>query len=339
MLTTPLRAWVAPLAAALAVAGLVLASAWRELGVPPSSTFAGEELSRQLDSEQVRIVVLGSSMAASHVNAERLADGLGLPREAVATYAMPHSSSAHWFAAWRARLRGRSPPPDLVLVVGSVGQMLQPRVLAGLDEALYLGELPPDPPAELLRPLGGRAIDLRLAVLRVRLATALEDELYALRRGAAQLAGTPYDVADSIGAGPTAVLLPDLGVVALQSAEVQDQLLAPVLAFQDVAPVAETQLPALLREVASEVPKTVLVRAPTRPDLPRIDSFPPELVAEVAEQARSAGAAWIDLRDLGLPAERFADPVHLDPAGSEVFTDALVARLRNESLAPEPAAP
>jgi hypothetical protein len=339
----PAVSWAA---AVLVVVAVLLLVGWIGRAPPAALRGDGEAFVHDVSARATppRVVVMGSSVAETDIDVARLADALGVGPDEIARMRLQGSSAPHWLAAWERRVAEPGLVPEMVVIVAGLGQMLQARVVPGVDEALLLGELPKAPSVALLRPLGcpdplAHAC-LVLAHARAHAAHAWSLPLDGARRQAARFAGASPEQAELLRRGLHIAVVPDLDVVRTQSPEVQAIRLYSVARFNQTWPVADTPLPDLLaapraaaRRAGRTPPAVVLVRVPLHPDVPFLDDVPDAREHEVRETAEAAGALYVSP---GQPPDSswFDDPVHLDARGAAWLTETVTDALRARGWAP-----
>lgn len=280
--------------------GFVLGGVFHQGGIGPA-------LDAILDREP-RVLVIGNSNARSDIDPRRLAAGLGVDAEDVATLSIPSSSAVHWIAILR-RLGDRGARPKLILVVSRLQLVLVDEPIS--DGATRSLEALLRPDDHDLRPEGGRW------------ATEVRHRREALRDGLGTIlrAWLPR----ALGAAePEGVLRQSLSDDRIDIVRLGRPPSRPL-------PSPETSWVSELARTARRLDIDLVVARP--PLSPIVGPDDGDVVPDgYAERTRdllvAGGARWADLSALGMQRYHYRDPDHLDAEGARRLTAALLAFLR-----------
>lgn len=276
------------------------------------------------------VVVLGSSYAVTDTDPQALAAALGDPAPTVSVLGVPGSPSAVWYAVLRERVYGNGASPRLVVLVASMGTLMQGRVPEGTARLLVEqgGEL--DAPSA--RKAGLPSPDDTIATVRAQRARLRDAWVAAFRAVPTSLVfGVGHDVAEaaadevfaaqaSAGAGAPARSLP------VVEAPDDDPEVSFAAALDDPAASFLPEIVALARSRGAEV---AVAFPPTQSGKGAGQWASPAGEAAALRWAHDHGVGWVDLRDRTPPPSHFRDRRHMTPRGAATFSAELGAALRD----------
>ncbi len=276
------------------------------------------------------LVALGSSFCVTNTNPVQLAAGLGEPDLRISVLGEPGSASAMWYAILKDRVYRNGAKPRLVVLVATMGTMMQGRVPT--ERVSVLAELS----AEVDEPLAQKG-GLPSASDPWRLAVTQRGQLRdrwvaAVRRGFVGFSFGGEGEALSTAAADT--------VFAAQQAngmEAQVRLLPGVEDGEDAEvrlavgldDPALTFLPDLVELAQRNGSEMAVVLPPVSPEKPYGQRLSPAGEAAVVRYLHDNDVGFVDLRDLSFPARYYRDGRHLSPKGAAVFSLAAGEALRD----------
>lgn len=332
---------VAP--AVVLAAGLRWASTYRaDTEVAWAGTVEGEPCSEDMTAACVdarlaralpEVVILGNSLARSHVDQAVVAERFGLTPDEVLRLSIGGSAAPHWLALAN-RVFASGARPRLLLVVGDLQSALQTRPRTPVERADLQGLLGDDL-ASLGPSLGvGSGWWEELDGRRVRLRQAFVDQVRYLvgepvapGRGRARVRDAASRVFDER----------DLALTLTR--EIRNGFASEAVDPEELAAPADSLLPELFALGERHGARVVLVRAPLSPKNPTAERDPvrPEIPAGVAALA-SAPNVYVDGADLMLGRTSYRDLAHVGRKGATRFTRALLERI-DASVVPAGLAP
>lgn len=284
-------------------------------------------IARTLADHTPRVVIVGDSLAGSHLDPKVLAQRLRLPPAEVVNLALPGSVGPHWYALLDNHVFGAGHHPELVVVAGTFRSMLVAEPTSATNRESLESLLDGDDPVLDGRVGRGPGWVEQLRVDRVKLRRRLVEGirsapsalLFGPRHANARVDQAMAEVFDrrQVDLGLRRDLLPTA-----DDARMQD----------DGDPVApeDSFLPDLARLVDANGARLVVVRTPVSPRMPVAgrDTVPDAYSAAVDPLVSSYGGLLLDLSTMDLGAERYTDLVHLDDAGAVRFTAIVAERMR-----------
>lgn len=310
--------------------GALAAWGWSSPEPRGPSAYA-EALDALLRTTQPRWVIVGNSKAMMDVDERRLGRKLGF-EGAITPVVLTGSTAPAWYAMLEQRVFGEGYRPELVIVYGQLGALLRERPLG--DTETHSIEGLSDKPSVILdtRVFGLAANPLGRGQERAfreheRVVAAMREwivgGLFAPRsEGGLREAGRAewkraWEAVYGDGAGVRTS---------------GNTRMVPGEATNSTAAMAEgaagtTFVDAILRLCHSAGARVLFVRAPVGALVAGRDDVPPEVEAALYAHINAAGASWIDLHAIPLPAGAFRDDFHLLPAGAAVLTAALAERM------------
>lgn len=336
-----------PLAVLLAIVLplLLLAGAWKALQREGEATGKAIIMERQLAAAgRVEVVVLGSSLARTDVDAPTLAEALGVPTRSVVMLTLPNATAAHWYAILDNRVYGQGYRPRYVLFVGALTTMITPEVLKDANVGRLVAQL--DGRDEVVaRKVFGTTSPLqfqwlfareRAGELRDSLVQAYRDTVLAwLFRGTGRRA-----VGERLADRANAVVFADEKMDYALHAPAPTGLFGgsvDQLAFEDLDVAEDSLLPDLVALAQANGAQPVFVRTPFPPSHDDNDQVPPDLEAAAVSLLTERGATWLDLRSLGLQDRHFRDMRHMSREAAVLFTRAIAQGLQDGPGATAPA--
>lgn len=312
----------------------------------PEAPSAGSDLARRFDKAVAggpEVVLLGASKVTTDLDHAQLAAAFGVPKAKLVPLNVYGSNAGVWYAVLEERVYGNGHEPSVILVYSTMDWTLASRPSSDQERSVILGQLSPEETVVREKFLGSglggpvadrirrrRTEDHSQAMAWVRnvavgLTLAREGEGDPATRGAAL-------------AGPALTTLFE-GVEAASKGAVPivEEKLAQAAVPTDLD---QTLLPDFLTLAAAHGARIVFVNAPVRQSVAARRDVPPELLAAAVGAINTAGAGYVDLRDLNLSDSVFGDGVHMNRAGRAATTRALVERLRaNGAIGDGPIAP
>ncbi|MCB9699008.1 MAG: hypothetical protein H6738_19660 [Alphaproteobacteria bacterium] len=283
----------------------------------------------QVQASPPQVVIIGNSLARSHIDQAVLAAGLGLTVDDVLLLNIGGSAAPHWVAVAH-RVLASGARPRMILVVGDLQSALQTSPRTPVERADLEGVLGDDL-ASLGPTLGvsdgwwdqldGRRVRLRRAIVdRVRM---LVGEPVAPGRGRARVMDAATRVFD------------DRDLAKVLTREIRNGFASEAVPPEALVAPADSLLPDLFALGEQYGVAVVLVRAPLSPrnPTPERDPVRPEIPAEVAALA-SPPSAYIDAADVMLGRTSYADLAHLGRRGAATFTSALLDRMAAPAVDP-----
>ena len=317
---------LAAVAGPLVLSGLAFRSLSAPLPWAPSLRVQAQDAAVRRDPD---VVVLGSSYALSDIAPARLAAALGQPGLEVALLATPGSPSAVWYAALHERVYAAGGRPRLVLVVATMGTLLQGVVPSGAVR--HLREQGVRLTGALAAKAGVPAADDAVATALAQRATLRDAALAPFRSG---LVGLLYG-----GDGATTADAASATVFAAQQAAGASApgRLLPVVEEGDDDPdanfrstvddPAESFLPELVTLARAHGAQVVVVLPPTAAGHLVGQYTSPAAEDATLRWAHAHGIGWVDLRDAAYPTSAFRDGRHMNARGAARFSDEAGAAL------------
>ncbi len=281
----------------------------------------------RLAEKAPRVVVLGNSIAEHAVDTAALGAGLG--GRTVLGLTVWASPPPTWYAVLKNRILGAGHKPELVLVVSSLDFFLQTEVRTELQRRALAEQMGLDEPVIQERTLGGGGprmparVQLRRSELREwfidagRLFFLRADgsSLGFARERAARASQRVFEEDDRSHQELRRRVIP-----VIEPERRERDRGVPSLEQTYVPPMA-----ALAREAGVQL---VFVRAPLPPATQAGSTVDPARLRELVAWLNEAGVGWIDLSGMGLGEGSFRDGTHLNRAGRQAFTQALLDELR-----------
>ncbi|MSQ02526.1 MAG: hypothetical protein EXR71_11670 [Myxococcales bacterium] len=275
----------------------------------------------EVQKKNPELVALGSSFCVTNTNAAQLAAGLGEPDLRISVLGEPGSASAMWYAILKDRVYRNGARPRLVVLVATMGTMMQGRVPT--DRVSVLAELS----AEVDEPLAQKG-GLPSAADPWRLAMAQRGQL---RDGWVAATRRLFVSFGFGGDGETLSTAAADAVFAVQQAngmEVPVRLLPGVEVGEDAEvrlatgldDPALTFLPDLVALAHANGSEIAVVLPPVSPAKPYGQRLSPAGEAAVVQYLHDQDVGFVDLRDLSFPARYYRDGRHLSPKGAAVFS-------------------
>ncbi|MCA9492406.1 MAG: hypothetical protein KC621_20880 [Myxococcales bacterium] len=303
--------------------------AWRGRveGTPCDDELTAACVDAQLRASSPKVVIIGNSLAQSHIDQQLLAAGLGITPDDVLMLNVGGSAAPHWVAMAH-RVIASGVRPDLMLVVGDLQSALQTSPRTPVERADLIGLLGDDL-ADLGPSLGvgegwwdqvdGRRVRLRRAF--VDAVRFLVGEPLAPGRGRARVRDAASRVFD------------DRDLARVLTREIRNGFASEALPPEQLVAPADGLLPELFALGERYGVRVVLVRGPLSPKNPTAERDPvrPEIPGEVAALA-TPPSAYIDAGDVMLGRTSYADLAHLGRRGAALFTSALLHRMEAKPL-------
>ncbi|MCB9665357.1 MAG: hypothetical protein H6732_14695 [Alphaproteobacteria bacterium] len=330
---------------ALVLPLVVLGMAWKGLQRTGEATGKAIVMERQLRAAgQVEVVVLGSSLARTDVDAATLADALGIPTRAVVMLTLPNATAAHWYAILDNRVFANGHRPRVVLFVGALTTMLTPEVLKEANIGRLVAQL--DGRDEVIaRKVFGTdsAWHFQWLFARERAGEVRDRLVQGFRDGALSMLfrGT---LKPAVGARladrANAVVFADEQMDYTLHAAAPTGLFAgavDALAFADLDLEQDSLLPDLVALARAHDARPVFVRTPFPPSHDDNDRVPPALEDRAEALLAELGATYLDLRALGLQDRHYRDMRHMSREAAILFTRAIAQGLQDGPEATAPA--
>lgn len=315
-------AWVLALSLPLgALAGAVLLAG--QAGATGQAVVQAEEIGRLAPE----VVVLGASVASEDVDLVVLARELGRSPDRLVTVAANNAALPVWYMALRNRVFGGGARPEVVVVVGTLGQILQAGLPAQHDRASFASELRGDETADELVAVRGHPGVLSLQAH----AGGLVDELtHALRGLAIGLVrgGEASQVQERISASWEVLSPPSLDELRVTDPLAVRRYERFLTRFERRSPAEDTLLGPLVHLAAEHGAAVVVVRAPVAPGAPFDHGDLSALSARTGAFVEAAGGHYVDLSRVALPEPAFRDPLHMTPLAAERFAEEVAAALQ-----------
>lgn len=275
----------------------------------------------EVEQKNPELVALGSSFCVTNTNPAQLAVGLGEPNLRISVLGEPGSASAMWYAILKDRVYGNGAKPRLVVLVATMGTMMQGRVPT--ERVSVLAELAAEVDGPLAEKGGlpSAADPWRLAM--TQRAKLRDGWVSAVRRGfvgfgfggdgealSTAAANSVFAAQQNNGMEVQARMLP--GVEEGEDAEVR-----LAVGLEDPA---LTFLPDLVELAHANGSEIAVVLPPVSPEKPYGQRLSPAGEAAVVHYLHDNDVGFIDLRDLSFPARYYRDGRHLSPKGAAVFS-------------------
>ncbi|MCB9664049.1 MAG: hypothetical protein H6732_08035 [Alphaproteobacteria bacterium] len=329
--TPPLAAWL--LAFALPVVAVGVVTSWAARGGPTGEAATQAEVVARLDPE---MVVLGASVATHDVDLDALAERLGRDPARMVTVAVNNAALPVWYLALRNRVFRVGARPDVVLVVGTLGQILEADLPAQHDRIAFARELVGDESEHELAPVGAHAGTL---ALQARARSAV-DEVTHLFRGLALRAtrgGDAREIERRIDATWDVLAPPPLEQMRTIDPHAVQRYERFLTRFETLVDPEATLLGSLVELAAAHEATVVVVRAPVAPGAPFDVGDLDAAAGGLRAFLEARGAHYVDLAGLTLPDDAFRDPLHMSHAGAVPFATAIADALEGLGLQRVPA--
>ncbi|GDX80636.1 hypothetical protein LBMAG42_24470 [Deltaproteobacteria bacterium] len=288
---------------------------------PRAASSYSAALDALLSSAPPRWVIVGNSKAKQDVNEAQLAEELGFDGT-ITPVVLNGSTAPAWYAMLEQRVFGEGYRPELVIVYGQLGALLRDRVLS--DTELHNIEGLAEKPSPILESRVFGLADGAVGRAHQRAFRLHDAAVTGLReRWVETLFGPPPTEARAWAA----VYGADASVRSTGNTRMVPGEATTSAASMSEGAAGTTFVDAILRLCHGAGARVLFVRAPVGAQVRSRDDVPAEVEAALYAHINAAGASWIDLHAIPLPAGAFRDDFHLLPEGAAVLTAALAERM------------
>ena len=280
--------------------------------------------------DDVRVVVVGPSLAESHIDERQLADRLGIDERQIYTWWRPSSSVVHWTVGLRHHVFEQGLRPDLVLAVGGLGQFLQNEVKPGPSQEILAVMMTPDEPERVVQALGGwgpfgrRWYRIRGLSFDVR----SQLRMFAYTAGVAATWRVPWGDAARLADKRTDLLEPQTADLSrVPEGPLRDAYRREMGKFNEPVSLDDSFLVDLIADCDANGAALALVRAPFPPQNAVSDILDVATSVAMTSWAAERGVPYVDLRDAPFANSDYRDLFHLASPADARFTDMVVDEL------------
>ena len=279
------------------------------------------------------VVLVGNSKSGTDIDRPALAKALGVTQ--IAKLGAPGSSAPLWYAAVERCAYEAGHTPRLVIVYGVAGAMLRTTMDSELERLLLAPYLGADEPVLDAKVFGGASSPFWSRV-RTRKTTLVLGLQHGVRDLVAGLFFAPPGEGTLLERGRATAepaLAQVLGEAAGEDATTQHRAIpiaeGDAAAAGPARTVADTLIPDLVALATAHGSRIVFVQAPLAASkAATYDKADPALVRDMVAALNAAGAGFVDLTTLDLPASAYGDGIHMNANGRARLTTALAERLR-----------
>jgi hypothetical protein len=285
---------------------------------------------RRMRESKPQVVILGNSIVRRDVDIHILANMLGINADRIHLFSVPDSSGALWYAALKNRVYENGYRPRLVMMAADLSSFLGTEPITEEDHRNLMAQLGDNESVIAQKVYGGRNFRwLRLkqhrgdarAFIMGRVRDLSVGFLYSRRlkntamhgrseaRPALDRVFADENIDWDLHKRVISIVEEDAGFADYQHPSVQESLVPDICDLT-----AEMGTP------------FVFVRTPLSPDNTD-DHHPPMAERAVVELMNEKRCGFLDLRGLDLRDRHFDDPLHMNPAGASLFTQAMATAL------------
>lgn len=310
----------------------------------PSATEARSERAQAqeeaLAEGEARVVVIGNSTADRAIDRKALAQALGMDKESIDLLIETGSRAPAWYAMLDNRVVRQGHTPELIVIMGEFPWLLETASHSQSALAQIEGQLGDDPGlvGELTfgqdsQPGFVRRARVRASAIRADTLDGIRDLAVGVLLAEADAEGTVLEAGDAYAEaamerlfGSDSSVVMDLHTRVVPVVEVER---SDPSQQSGLPPVESGYVPGLV-ELAERIDSRILfVRVPLRSDSPVKFQASVEQRRDLVALLNERGAGWLDLSDLdGVSDRHFADAVHLNLQGRDLFTKAFIEALR-----------